>query len=116
MTGKGTSIKLTTAGGRVCYIADSETEQVEWLSALEGAVAKIVKQARSLSRRFLALALSPSLPCECALCAGIQKCARGHECQAGALFASSSPASPSLLRVDCLLRVEAARDMIEPVC
>lgn len=45
VTGKGTSIKLTTAGGRVCYIADSETEQVEWLSALEGAVAKIVKQA-----------------------------------------------------------------------
>ena len=48
VTGKGTSIKLTTAGGRVCYIADSETEQVEWLSALEGSVAKIVKQARAL--------------------------------------------------------------------
>ena len=48
VTGKGTSIKLTTAGGRVCYIADSETEQVEWLSALEGAVAKIVKQVRAL--------------------------------------------------------------------
>lgn len=47
VTGKGTSIKLTTAGGRVCYIADSETEQVEWLSALEGSVAKIVKQARA---------------------------------------------------------------------
>lgn len=57
VTGKGTSIKLTTASGRVCYIADSETEQVEWLSALEGAVAKIVKQARSLSRCCFALAL-----------------------------------------------------------
>ena len=47
VTGKGTSVKLTTAGGRVCYIADSETEQVEWFSALEGAVARIVKQARA---------------------------------------------------------------------
>jgi len=47
VTGKSTSVKLTTAGGRVCYIADSETEQVEWFSALEGAVARIVKQARA---------------------------------------------------------------------
>ncbi len=43
-TGKPTSIKLSTATGSVLYIADSETEQVEWISALEGAVARIVKQ------------------------------------------------------------------------
>lgn len=30
---------------QVCYLIDSETEQVEWLSALEGAVAKIVRSA-----------------------------------------------------------------------
>ncbi|KAK9810515.1 hypothetical protein WJX72_012038 [[Myrmecia] bisecta] len=43
-TGRPLSLKLSTATGAVCYIADSETEQVEWMSALEGAVAKIVRQ------------------------------------------------------------------------
>ena len=42
-TGKNNSLKLSTAQGHVCYIADSETELVEWLSALEGAVQKIVR-------------------------------------------------------------------------
>ena len=42
-TGKNNSLKLSTAQGHVCYVADSETELVEWMSALEGAVAKIMK-------------------------------------------------------------------------
>lgn len=43
-TGRNNSLMLSTPTGRVLYVADSETEQVEWLSALEGSVAKIVKQ------------------------------------------------------------------------
>lgn len=43
-TGRNNSLMLSTPTGRVLYVADSETEQVEWLSALEGTVAKIVKQ------------------------------------------------------------------------
>eukprot|EP00891_Asterochloris_glomerata_P002471 jgi/Astpho2/2471/Aster-04196 len=42
-TGKPNSITLSTATGAVHYVADSETEQVEWLSALEGAVSRIVR-------------------------------------------------------------------------
>ena len=30
---------------QVCYLCDSETEQVEWLSALEGTVLRIVRSA-----------------------------------------------------------------------
>lgn len=33
---------------KVCYLIDSETEQVEWLSALEGAVQKIVRSAAGM--------------------------------------------------------------------
>lgn len=33
---------------QVHYVADSETEQVEWFSALEGAVAKIVRAVAGL--------------------------------------------------------------------
>ncbi len=43
-TGRNNSLMLSTPTGRVLYVADSETEQVEWLSALEGSVAKIVRQ------------------------------------------------------------------------
>lgn len=43
-TGRSTSLKLSTATGHVCYIADSETDLVEWMSALEKAVAEIVKR------------------------------------------------------------------------
>jgi hypothetical protein len=46
-TGKASSIKLSTATGSILYTADSETEQVEWISAIEGSVAKIVKQVRT---------------------------------------------------------------------
>lgn len=42
-TGKPHSIRVSTATGHICYICDGETAQVEWVSALEGAVAKIVK-------------------------------------------------------------------------
>lgn len=42
-TGRDNSIKLSTATGSKCYITDSETSQVEWISALEGSVARIVK-------------------------------------------------------------------------
>ena len=44
-TGKPNSLMLSTTTGSVSYIADSETELVEWFSALEGTVARIVKQA-----------------------------------------------------------------------
>lgn len=43
-TGRPLSIKISTSnGGSKCYIVESETAQVEWISALEGAVAKILK-------------------------------------------------------------------------
>ena len=43
-TSKPNSLKLSTeTGGYVAYVCDSETELVEWFSALEGAVARIVK-------------------------------------------------------------------------
>ena len=45
-TGRNNSLMLSTPTGRVCYVADSETEQVEWLSALEGSLANIMKQVR----------------------------------------------------------------------
>ncbi len=35
----------TSTGGSVCYIADTETELVEWMSALDLAVQKICKHA-----------------------------------------------------------------------
>lgn len=47
-TGKSNSLRLSTATGQVCYLIDSETEQVEWLSAIEGAVAKIVRSAAGI--------------------------------------------------------------------
>ncbi|KAG2486518.1 hypothetical protein HYH03_014820 [Edaphochlamys debaryana] len=44
LPGRGNTIQLkTTSGGVVCYIASSETEVVEWVSAIEGAMAKIHK-------------------------------------------------------------------------
>jgi len=43
-TGRAMSLKLSTATGHVCYIADSETDLVEWMSVLEKAVAEIVKR------------------------------------------------------------------------
>ena len=48
-TGRNNSLMLSTPTGRVLYVADSETEQVEWLSAIEGAVQKIVRQVRLLN-------------------------------------------------------------------
>ena len=35
--------ELTPASRQVCYLCDSETEQVEWISAFEGTLARIVK-------------------------------------------------------------------------
>ena len=46
-TGRNNSLLLSTPTGRVLYVADSETEQVEWVSALEGSLAKIMKQVRA---------------------------------------------------------------------
>lgn len=44
VTGKPNSIQLkTSAGSSVCYVADTETEMVEWMSALEGEVHRIAK-------------------------------------------------------------------------
>jgi hypothetical protein len=42
-TGRPNSIKLSTATGSRCYLTDSETSQVEWVSALESSIARIVK-------------------------------------------------------------------------
>ena len=43
-TGKANSIRLaTSAGGAVCYVADSETDAVEWVSALDTAVARVLR-------------------------------------------------------------------------
>ena len=48
-TGRNNSLMLSSPTGRVLYVADSETEQVEWLSAIEGAVQKVVRQVRLLN-------------------------------------------------------------------
>lgn len=53
MTGWGTVLQ-------VHYIADSETEQVEWFSALEGAVAKIVRAVAGLEEEEQAPAVNNS--------------------------------------------------------
>lgn len=45
-TGKLNSLKLSTETGFVAYVCDSETELVEWISALEGAVSLIVRKVR----------------------------------------------------------------------
>lgn len=45
---------------QVHYIADSETEQVEWFSALEGAVAKIVRAVAGLEEEEPAPAVNNS--------------------------------------------------------
>ncbi|GMH42698.1 hypothetical protein BSKO_10617 [Bryopsis sp. KO-2023] len=44
-TGKPNSLKLSTASSHICYLADSETDLVEWMSALENALSEIVKRA-----------------------------------------------------------------------
>jgi tetrahydromethanopterin S-methyltransferase subunit E len=44
VTGRPNSFQLKTAtGGSVAYIADSETDLVEWMSAIEGAMAVILR-------------------------------------------------------------------------
>jgi hypothetical protein len=42
-TNKPNSIKVGREKGHVVYVADSETEQVEWISALDTTVARLVK-------------------------------------------------------------------------
>jgi len=44
VTGKQNSLKLSTVTGYVCYLTDSETDMVEWLSALDKAHTEIVKR------------------------------------------------------------------------
>ena len=56
-TGRNNSLMLSTPTGRVLYVADSETEQVEWLSAIEGTVQKLVRQVRARHARRLHIAL-----------------------------------------------------------
>lgn len=49
LPGRSNTIQLkTTSGGTVCYMASTETEVVEWVSALEAAVAKICKHAANV--------------------------------------------------------------------
>eukprot|EP01026_Neomeris_dumetosa_P056049 TRINITY_DN5117_c0_g1_i2.p1 TRINITY_DN5117_c0_g1~~TRINITY_DN5117_c0_g1_i2.p1 ORF type:complete len:488 (-),score=70.16 TRINITY_DN5117_c0_g1_i2:328-1791(-) len=48
-TNKQNTLKLSQASGQfVCYICDNETEQVEWLSALENAVQRVVKKVAGI--------------------------------------------------------------------
>ncbi len=57
VTSKANSIQLKTAsGGSVCYICNTETEQVEWMSALEGAMQKILMRVAGGQRGGLLLA------------------------------------------------------------
>lgn len=44
VTGKQHSLKLCTVTGYVCYLTDSETDLVEWMSALDKAHTEIVKR------------------------------------------------------------------------
>ena len=57
-TGRNNSLMLSTPTGRVLYVADSETEQVEWLSAIEGTVQKLVRQVCTCRYRGLHIAFS----------------------------------------------------------
>jgi hypothetical protein len=43
VTNRSNTIKVTREKGFVVYLADSETEMVEWMSALEGAVARLMR-------------------------------------------------------------------------
>lgn len=43
--GKPNSLKLSTASSHISYLTDSETDLVEWMSALETALSEIVKRA-----------------------------------------------------------------------
>ena len=49
-TGKENSIQLSTAKGNVYFIADSETSQVEWISALDEAIARIVRKVAGVDQ------------------------------------------------------------------
>lgn len=46
----------------MCYLCDSETEQVEWLSALEGTILRIVRCAAGISEEAAAAAAAPAKP------------------------------------------------------
>ena len=46
-TGRNNTFKLSTETGYVAYVCDSETELVEWISAVEGAVSAIVRKVGS---------------------------------------------------------------------
>ncbi len=49
VTGRPNSIQLkTTTGGSVCYITETETELVEWMSAIESAMQRIMKHAAGI--------------------------------------------------------------------
>lgn len=43
VTNRANSIKLGREKGFVVYLADSETEMVEWMSALEGTVSRLMR-------------------------------------------------------------------------
>lgn len=42
-TNRANTIKVSREKGFVVYMADSETEMVEWMSALEGAVSRLMR-------------------------------------------------------------------------
>jgi hypothetical protein len=61
VTGKENSIKLTTATGSKCFITDSETSQVEWISALDETVARLVKIIAGIDEEDIPKSLSEQL-------------------------------------------------------
>ncbi|GLC56985.1 hypothetical protein PLESTB_001170500 [Pleodorina starrii] len=57
LPGRANTIQLkTTSGGAVAYIAGSETEVVEWVSAIEGAMQKIVRHIAGVDEEAAATA------------------------------------------------------------
>lgn len=68
-TGKLNSLKLSTETGFVAYVCDSETELVEWISALEGAVSLIVRKVRPWR-------LGDCMSCHALSCECNRKCER----------------------------------------
>lgn len=58
VTGRSNSIKLSTENSFVCYITESETSMVEWISAIEQSINKIVKKAAGLEDEAEALSMN----------------------------------------------------------
>ena len=97
-TGRPNSIKLSTATGSRCYLTESETSQVEWISALESSVERIVKIVAGVDEE----ERTPGNTVSKALAAQFKSYSGGNgsSSSAGALGAGSSGAGYSGNQVD----------------